>query len=288
MEEQQSINVFKKILIDNWADFKQKYTAYDTDYYNGIIEKVINCGNVKYGYTEYMCINCGQDKVIIPFSCKSKFCLSCGKIFSEETTEEISSKMINGAVYRHMTLTIPEQFRIYFYANRKKGKLLKKFFKAGWECIQDVIKTTTRKDLKCGCVIVLHVSGRKGDYKPHLHIILLDGGLHEETGSWVSLGYFPYEILHKKWQYYLFTMMKDTIKTKEMDSLIKFLWKKYPKGLVAEIKKGDVPERSKGLAKYLTRYISSPTISLRRIKDYIVVLQSQSPNLDVPVSNSMS
>jgi hypothetical protein len=63
-------------------------------------------------------------------------------------------------------------------------------------------------------------------------------------------------------------MMKKEIPTEEMKNLIGKLWKEYPDGLVANMKKGDVPERCRGLAKYLAKYLASPPISVRRIVKY--------------------
>lgn len=46
------------------------------------------------------------------------------------------------------------------------------------------------------------------------------------------------------------------------------LWKKYPKGLVANINKGSVPEACRGLAGYLAKYVASPPVAVRRIVNY--------------------
>ena len=66
-------------------------------------------------------------------------------------------------------------------------------------------------------------------------------GLHpagEGGHYWVKLKYLPYEILHKKWQYHLFEMLKEQVATKEIRAKIDELYRKYPKGLVANIQKG--------------------------------------------------
>ncbi|WP_394699560.1 transposase [uncultured Desulfobacter sp.] len=46
------------------------------------------------------------------------------------------------------------------------------------------------------------------------------------------------------------------------------LWKTYPKGLVANVSKGRVPEACRGLAGYLAKYVASPPIAARRIVNY--------------------
>ena len=37
----------------------------------------------------------------------------------------------------------------------------------------------------------------------------------------------------------------------------------YPNGFVTHVQKGDVPSRYESLARYLTKYVVSPPISLR-------------------------
>ena len=63
-------------------------------------------------------------------------------------------------------------------------------------------------------------------------------------------------------------MLKERVGTKEMRAKIDELYRKYPKGLVANIQKGQVPKRVRDLAKYLAKYVVSPSISVRRIVSY--------------------
>jgi len=167
-----------------------------------------------------------------------------------------------------MVLTVPEQLRVHFYRDRQEGKLLSELMRYGYACLEDVVSTAVKQKVKIGAIVVVQTHGRSGHYNPHLHIIMTSGGINEATGKWVELGYFPYEIIHKKWQYHLFKMMKEVVPTDEMKSLINDLWKKYPKGLVAHVTKGKVPEQCRGLAKYLAKYVASPPIAISRIISY--------------------
>jgi hypothetical protein len=100
-----------------------------------------------------------------------------------------------------MVLTVPEQLRLTFYRDRATGKLLSAFMKCGHQCLEAVVRTVVRQPVKIGTIVVVQTHGRSGHYNPHLHIIMTSGGINETTGKWVELGYFPYEIIHKKWQY---------------------------------------------------------------------------------------
>ena len=262
-------NVFLEILKDNWDGFKQKYPSYNSEYYNKVITKVLNCGNAELGFMRYQCLCCGLDEKIIGFSCKTLFCLRCSRLAAADFVSEIQSKLHPGVIYRHLILTMPEQTRPLFYLNRLEPELYNLYFRAAWDCIQDVMRTVRRKlKLKCGCLMVLHVVGRMGDHKPHLHILLMDGGIDEKTGHWVKFGKFPYEIMRKKWQHHFLKMIKEFSPTQETKKLVDKLWKEYPNGFVFNILEGAVPQKMRKLTNYIAKYLFRPSISLKRIKWY--------------------
>jgi len=261
-------DIFKNIFLDHWDDFKLNHPKYNHPQYEVPVQKMLECGKESGGYTEYRCVHCGRDYIRIGFSCKSCFCLSCSKKYVDEFVSQISQMLHNGVFYRHIVLTIPEQLRQAFYNYRTNDGLLSSMMKVGHECLEDVVSTALRKRIKIGTMIVVQTHGRSGRYNPHLHIIMTSGGIKEDSACWLNLRYFKYEIIHKKWQYHLFKMVKSWFKTPEINKLVDELWKKYPKGLVANVSKGNVPEGGAGLARYLAKYVASPPIAVRRIIDY--------------------
>ena len=272
MVSEKKSNTFIKIFENHWKDFTVKHPAYDTDHYQSVVKKMINCGDPSEGFIEYQCTYCGEENYVIGFSCKSGLCLRCGAMRALDFVEEVMAKLHPGVVYRHLTLTIPEQLRVLFYKNRQSKDLYNRFYKAGWDCICDLLSKLTGipvKKIKCGCIMVMHIPGRDAKFNPHLHIILMDGALNVRQNKWLCLNYFPYEILRKKWQYYLSKMVTDFDQSPETKKLIDELWKKYGHiGFVFNIDTRDVPRRSESLAKYLSKYLFRPAISLKRIIDY--------------------
>src|SRR5918998_3660686 len=75
-------------------------------------------------------------------------------------------------------------------------------------------------------------------------------------------------MLRKKWQWHLLTMLRQTLKNKEINRLVDPCYTRYPNGFVTNVQKGDVPSRYESLARYLAKYVVSPPISLRRIDRY--------------------
>ena len=75
-------DTFKLIFRDHWEGFREENHEYAGEYYDGVIGK-IGCGDVANGFMAYRCLHCGELKKV-PFSCKSSFCLSCARVYTEQ------------------------------------------------------------------------------------------------------------------------------------------------------------------------------------------------------------
>ena len=260
-------NVFKEVFTEHWEGFTQFRPRYDTPYYDDLVDKMLRCGNPEQmGYIEYRCLHCGQGKHLVSMSCKSSLCLRCAKVYVDDWVAQVGKMLHEGVIYRHIVLTVPEVLRTTFYQNAQA--LLSPFMKCGVKCLDDFFSTVSGKALKGGYIVVIQTHGRNGQYNPHLHIIATSGGWDEQAKQWVHLGYLPYPILHKKWQWYALEMCREALHTDEIDRLVHACYAKYPNGFVANVQKGDVPSRYQSLATYLAKYVVSPPISLRRIDRY--------------------
>jgi hypothetical protein len=260
-------NVFKQIFADHWDVFKQSHPRYNTSYYDDLVQKMMGCGDPdKMGYIEYRCQHCGQGQHWVSMTCKSSLCLRCAKVYVDDWVTQVSKMLHPGVVYRHIVLTMPDVLRPPFYQNSEV--LLSELMRCGVRCLDDFFSRVSRKPLKGGYIVVIQTHGRNGQYNPHLHIIATSGGWDKQAHKWVHLDYLPYEMLRKKWQWYLLTMLRQTLKTKEINRLVDTCFTRYPNGFVTNVQKGDVPARYESLARYLAKYVVSPPISLRRIDYY--------------------
>jgi hypothetical protein len=263
----QDWNVFQQIFVEHWDGFKRVYPRYDTRYYDGLVDKMLECGNPdQMGYIEYRCQHCGQGKHLVSMSCKSSLCLRCAKVYVDNWVAQVSRILHEGVIYRHIVLTVPDVFRTTFYQNAQA--LLSPFMRCGVRCLDDVFSRVSGKPLKGGYIVVIQTHGRNGQYNPHLHIIATSGGWDPQAKQWVHLDYLPYPMLRKKWQWYLLTMLRQTLKTKEINRLVDACYTRYRNGFVTNVQKGDVPSQYQSLARYLAKYVVSPPISLRRIDGY--------------------
>lgn len=94
------------------------------------VEKAIYCGDTSKDYAQYVCLNCGNTHKV-GFSCKSKACMKCGVKYSIDWSERQINKTLN-IKHSHITFTIPQELRVYFY---KERNLLKEMHKAVYNCI---------------------------------------------------------------------------------------------------------------------------------------------------------
>lgn len=116
----------KNIFLDNWAAFKEKYKKQlSRDAIIDNVEKFLNCENMEAGFRCFKCPNgCGIH--IQCFTCKSRICPKCGKVYRDRRTAKIASKLIK-APHRQFVFTIPEEYRDYF---RKYRYLLNALYKS--------------------------------------------------------------------------------------------------------------------------------------------------------------
>jgi hypothetical protein len=263
----QDWNVFKQIFAEHWDGFKRVYPRYDKRYYDGLVDKMLRCGNPdKMGYTEYRCLHCGEGTHRVAMSCKSSLCLRCAKVYVDNWVSQVSHMLHEGVIYRHIVLTVPAMLRTPFYHHATV--LLSAFMRCGVKCLDDCFSQVSGRTLKGGYIMVIQTHGRNGQYNPHLHLIATSGGWDQQAQRWMHLDYLPYTMLRKKWQWHLLTMLRQTLKTKEIKRLVDACYTRYREGFVTNVQKGDVPSRYQSLATYLAKYVVSPPISLRRIDRY--------------------
>ena len=260
-------SVFQQIFAEHWEAFQRAHPRYQTAYYDGLVAKMLACGNPdQMGYVAYRCLQCGQGKHLVAMSCKSALCLRCAKVYVDDWVSQVSQVLHAGVIYRHIILSVPAMFRTTFY--QKAAVVLSAFMRCGAQCLDDFYSTVRGKALKGGYITVLHTHGRNGQYHPHLHLLATSGGYDPQGARWEHLHYLPYALLRRQWQWHLLTMLRQTLKTEAGEQLVDTCFRKYPDGLVTNVQQGAVPAQAHSVARYVAKYVVSPPLSVRRIDRY--------------------
>ena len=138
-----------------------------------------------------------------------------------------------------------------------------------------MFRKTLKKNIEIGIICVLHPFGRDLIFKPHVHAVVTNGGFTKDN-QFIKLKYISYDLLHKKWQYYLLMELKKYVSKKIID----YCFKKYPNGFAAYIKP-EIIDSGKHLIKYIGRYLRHPAIANSRIASVeLIICFGENPIFD--------
>ena len=251
------------------------------------VTKVINCGTINLGYTMYECKHC-DNYTIVPHTCKSRFCSSCGNKYVNTRVINSKSKLMN-IKHRHIVFTIPDSLRNLFLVDRIRINLL---FESVIETFNWIFNPVSfhnkqkKKQLKrrnkrikrvnkdsClvpGIICVLHTYGRDLKWNPHIHVLITEGGLKNSSMSFRRYNHFNYETLRKTFQkilldklYYLFGPSFYFTKCR--------LYKEYNNGFYVYAHNRQFSNIQKG-TEYVIRYSGKPAMAESRILMLIMIM----------------
>jgi hypothetical protein len=164
------MSILKDILKDHYEEIL--YILHPRDTVIDNINRMLNCGDSAHGGAFWGCPDCGKLK-FVPYTCKSRFCPSCGNMYNQKRSFHISCKLIS-CVHRHCVFTIPEELRSFFLKDRS---LLGELFLSVRDAILRMFsKMNKTENFTPGFVCVLHSFGRDLKWNPHIHALISEGG----------------------------------------------------------------------------------------------------------------
>ena len=252
----------KIILEDHWHGFLKIYENKIRSNVKKEVEKVLKCKDTKYGFIELKCDKCNTKKKI-GFTCKSRFCTSCGKIYTDNWIDNMLGNLIN-VKHRHIVFTIPEELRKFFGIDRQRLKILPKC--AARAVTSWMHSLNKKEEFTPGIVTVIHTFGRDLKWNLHVHMMVTEGGKGNIT-EWRHIRHISYESLRKRWQKILLDEVTSISgNTKEVKLLKNKLYKEKDKGFYVYAK--TEIKSAKIAAKYVGRYVGRPAIAESRILKY--------------------
>ena len=107
------------ILAVHWVQFVAQYKRWIRPVVFENVRKVLACRSPVLGCHIYKCDSCGHVE-LIPHSCKSRFCPTCGKHATDVWADQVVNGLLDVA-YHHLVMAIPWQLRIVIMMNRRAG-----------------------------------------------------------------------------------------------------------------------------------------------------------------------
>ena len=253
-------HIIQDIFKDWWEPFLEKFPVRDVCKHE--IDKFLLCGSKSLGYSVYECKSCGN-YAYVPFTCKSRFCPSCGVNSCINRSEIMPSRCLD-VPHRHITFTISNFLWPFFLIDRS---LLNELFDAASYTLLSWFKQQSKLEhFTPGIIATLHTFGRDLKWNPHIHILVTEGAMGRKT-NWKFFNHFPYEMLRKRFMTKLLFNLSRRLFTSNFKKLKNFLYKENGKGFYVHALKIHNSNFKISLA-YVTRYTNRPVMAESRILDY--------------------
>lgn len=214
------------ILALHWAAFVENSTKWIRPVVFENVRKIMACRTPILGCHLYQC-RCGETK-IVPHSCKSRFCPTCGKLATDRWADGVLNELLN-VPYHHLVMAVPWHLRPITAFNREVG--LNIVMRAAHQCLSQWAHDQHR--MRMGIVVVLHTFGGDLKWHPHVHLLVTEGGLSLDGQEWIQpygQGWLISQAgLKKMWRYHCITGFRQAHKAGELRFTAKSAFlKKYP------------------------------------------------------------
>ncbi|QGP57139.1 Putative transposase (plasmid) [Piscirickettsia salmonis] len=255
-----------------WWNYRAKHADSIRPAVDENVLKVLGCRTKLMGCDVYGCSNpnCEHTKVVC-FTCKSRFCSTCGKKATEQWIEEQNATLPQ-CKWQHITFTMPRKFWAFFLFNRE---LLNIIFRTA---ANTLLETAKKKGLIIGIFAALHTFGRDLKWNVHVHISVTRGGYDEANDSWCEI-YFTRKVIMPMWRYAVTNLLRQTYKAGELTipdeyqteisdltTFNRFLNREYQK--FWKVHFAQPKENHQHNVDYLGRYIKRPALANARMEHY--------------------
>lgn len=234
---------------------------------------ISKCRTIEMGANLSECENCHK-KYIHYNSCKNRHCPMCQGMEVDEWIDKQQENVLD-VPYFHTVFTVPEELYPLIYSNQKL--LYDALYRAAHRTMTELSSDAKYFGARIGYICVLHTWGSRMNYHPHLHTIVLGGGL-DSANKWKDKGkkfFLPVKVMSAVFKKYYLQELKQLWKDNKLEyhGTAKYLHNHYEFKALLDIlyRKPWVvytKEAFNGaysVIKYLGRYTHRIAISNRRI-----------------------
>lgn len=155
-----------------WPDFQKVYLLRFQKIYGPLTEekkeqvaKLIQCGKFQNRFQRHICPDCGT-MLVVPFTCKSRLCLSCARKRLFGWSLNLSHIMNTTLQHSHVTFTIPGQISRILFERRYKPEQMISIAASIYKSFLLSTINLKGKEYQPGILATLHKSGNGLNYNP--------------------------------------------------------------------------------------------------------------------------
>lgn len=238
---------------------------------------IINCRTSEMGANVTECEAC--NKIYVHYnSCKNRHCPMCQGMDIAVWIDKQKENVLD-IPYFHTVFTVPDILNPLIYSNQQF--LYDALYHAANKTLTELSANPKYLGAKIGYICVLHTWGARMNYHPHLHTIVLGGGL-DKTNHWIDKKgkmFFPVKVMSAIFKKYYLEELKELWKNNKLeyhgsaskyknhyefkillDKLYEIDWVTYMKPAFGG---------AQAVINYLGRYINRIAISNNRIEEIV-------------------
>ena len=144
---------------------------------------IMNCKTGAFGVNISVCENCGCISVHYN-SCRDRCCPMCQE-FTKEKWVDARREDVLDAPYFHVVFTVPEELNPVIYSNQKL--LYNALYHASSDTLRELASDNKYLGADIGYICILHTWGSEMNFHPHIHAVVLGGGL-DSGNHWKDNG----------------------------------------------------------------------------------------------------
>ncbi|MCD7744639.1 MAG: IS91 family transposase [Lachnospiraceae bacterium] len=180
--------------------FNRFYPAYESVHpVSGIQRKaayhIMNCKTGAFGVNVSVCEDCGYIQIHYN-SCRDRCCPMCQEFPKEKWVDARREDLLD-APYFHVVFTVPEELNPVIYSNQKL--LYNALYHASSATLSELAADPKYLGADIGYVFILHTWGSAMNFHPHIHAIVLGGGL-DPSSHWKDKGedfFLPIKVISR-------------------------------------------------------------------------------------------
>ena len=134
---------------------------------------IMNCKTGAFGVNVSVCEDCGCISIHYN-SCRDRCCPMCQEFPKEKWVDARREDLLD-APYFHVVFTVPGELNPVIYSNQ--GLLYNALYHAASGTLNELASDQKYLGASIGCICILHTWGSAMNFHPHIHAIVLGGGL---------------------------------------------------------------------------------------------------------------
>lgn len=178
----------------HFSDFTARHALSEAQ--RKVLRDVAACRTPVLGGRLDVCAGCGDERTVF-HSCRNRHCPTCQSLSQARWIEGRMARLLP-TDYFHVVFTVPDDL-LAGLAMRNREVFFDALFAAGSQTLLELGRDEKRLGAQLGLTAVLHTWTRDLRFHPHLHCIVMGGGLSED-GQWKSTKrdyLFPVAVLSK-------------------------------------------------------------------------------------------